>query len=416
LNREEPLRIASLAAEGLGKEQGVTALPGDQPENDQRGNEAAASVVLLAAALAALVFANSPLSPLYKYLLGIPIELRVGDFVLEGPLKEWIKEGLMAVFFLLVGLEIKWEFTEGSLTGRKQATLPFVTAAAGMAAPALIYFAVASGNPATIHGWAIPSATDIAFAIGVMGLLGRRVPAELKALLLAIAIIDDLGAILIIALFYTAEINLPALSLALIAIIGLAALNGSGAVKLRFYLVVGALLWLCLMKSGVSATLAGVMLALFIPLKGEGQSSPLHDLAKAIQWPVAFIIMPVFAFAYAGVDLGALGFGGLGEPVTAGIALGLVLGKPLGIVLAAFIAVRLGITALPEGVNWGQMIGLGFLAGIGFTMSLFIGVLAFADEGTVNLVRLGVLAGSVTAALMGAAILAYCGRRSSPSQ
>jgi NhaA family Na+:H+ antiporter len=316
------------------------------------------------------------------------------------------------VFFLLVGLEIKSEFTEGALAGRSRATLPFVTAAAGMAAPAAIYLAIAGGDPANARGWAIPSATDIAFAIGIIGLLGSRAPPGLKALLLAIAVIDDLGAILIIAIFYTAEINALALALAILATAGLALLNISGVARQWPYLAIGLLLWLCLMKSGVTATLAGVLTALFVPLKAAGsRESPLHDLADAIRWPVAFIIMPVFAFANAGVDLGALGFGGFAEPVTAGIALGLALGKPIGITLAAAIAVRLGLTALPQGVRWGQIAGMGFIAGIGFTMSLFIGVLAFADEATVNLVRLGVLSGSIAAALIGAAILAFYGRQ-----
>jgi NhaA family Na+:H+ antiporter len=372
----------------------------------QKVNEVTASIVLLAATVAALVFSNSPLAGLYKDLLAVPIQVSVGTFELSGTFKDWIKNGLMSVFFLLVGLEIKSEFTEGSLTGRKKATLPFIAAAAGMAAPAAIYLVVTSGDPALARGWAIPSATDIAFAVGIIGLLGRRVPPALKALLLAVAVIDDLGAILVIAVFYTAEINMTAIMAAGGCVAVLAFLNLINAQKQWPYLTVGFALWVFLMTSGVTATLAGVLIALFIPLKSRDGGSPLHDLADAIHWPVAFLIMPLFAFANAGVNLGALGLSGLYEPVTAGVALGLAVGKPLGITLAVFLAVRLGLTAMPYGVSWGQILGMGFIAGVGFTMSLFIGVLAFDNEATVDLVRLGVLSGSLVAGFIGAVILA----------
>ncbi len=373
----------------------------------KRIDEVAASLTLLGATAAALIFANTPLAGAYKEFLAVPIEFRVGGFELTGSVKEWIKNGLMAIFFLQVGLEIKAEFKEGALAGRDKATLPFIAAAAGMGAPALIYLLITSGDSALARGWAIPSATDIAFAVGIIGLLGARVPTTLKALLLAIAVIDDLGAILVIAVFYTAELNMTAIWLAALCVGGLAALNHFNALKQWPYLALGFVLWLCLMQSGVTATLAGVIVALFIPLRTSEGDSPLHDLADAIIWPVSFLIMPLFAFANAGVDLGALGISGLAEPVTAGIALGLAVGKPLGILIAVYLAVRLGVASLPQGVNWGQILGMGFVAGIGFTMSLFIGVLAFTDEATVDLVRLGVLAGSLVAAIAGASLLVY---------
>lgn len=377
------------------------------PRQDyQQIDEVTASIVLLAATAAALILANSPLAGAYKAFLYLPIEVRVGEFALAGSVKDWIKNGLMAVFFLLIGLEIKSEFTEGSLTGRRKATLPFVAAAAGMAVPAAIYLAIAGSDPVLARGWAIPSATDIAFAVGILGFLSRRIPPSLRALLLAIAVIDDLGAILVIALFYTADLNMTALWLAALCVGGLAALNHAGMLKQWPYIAVGFVLWLCLMKSGVTATLAGVLVALFIPLRAPDGDSPLHDLADAINWPVVFLIMPIFAFANAGVNITGSGLAGFLEPVAAGVAIGLAVGKPVGITAAIWLAVRSGIASMPKGVAWGQIVGMGFIAGIGFTMSLFIGVLAFEDEATVDLVRLGVLSGSLVASITGSIILA----------
>ncbi len=363
-------------------------------------NDVLASMVLLSATAAALIFVNSPLSGLYKDFISLPVSVRVGEFVIDDPLKNWIKNALMAVFFLLVGLELKSEFKEGVLSDRKSAILPFVGAFAGMAAPALIYLWITGADPVLVSGWAIPCATDIAFAVGIIGLLGTRVPPGLKALLLAVAVIDDLGAILVIALFYTADVNTTAIGIAAAFTAVLAWLNYQANPRIWIYMIVGVGLWLALMKSGVTATLAGVVVALFIPLR-SGEDSPLHDLADAIKWPVVFLIMPLFAFANAGVSFGEIGLSGLAEPLTLGISMGLFIGKVVGISLAIFIAVRTGLSVLPHGVNWGQIVGMSAIAGIGFTMSLFIGALAFQDPALVDQAKLGTLSGSLLAALTG---------------
>ncbi len=367
-------------------------------------NDVLASMVLLGATAAALIFVNSPLSSLYKDFITLPVSVRVGDFAIDDPLKNWIKNALMAVFFLLVGLELKSEFKEGLLSDRKSAILPFIGAFAGMAAPALVYLWITGADPALISGWAIPCATDIAFAVGIIGLLGNRVPPGLKALLLAVAVIDDLGAILVIAFFYTAGVNMTAIALAATCIAVLAWLNFQGNKRVWIYILGGVALWLCLMKSGVNATLAGVVVALFIPLR-SGDDSPLHDLADAIKWPVVFLIMPLFAFANAGVPLGTIGLSGLADPLTLGISMGLFIGKIVGISLAIYIAVKTGLSVLPYGVNWGQIVGMSAIAGIGFTMSLFIGALAFQDEALIDQAKLGTLSGSVLAALTGVILL-----------
>jgi NhaA family Na+:H+ antiporter len=311
------------------------------------------------------------------------------------------------VFFLYVGLEIKYEFRDGALSDPRRAALPFAGAAGGMAAPAAIYLAMVGGDPVLASGWAIPSATDIAFAVGIVGLLGARVPVTLKAFLLAVAVIDDIGAILIIAVFYTAEVHPWALGGAAATAALLLALNLAGVRRLAPYMLVGLVLWLFFMKSGVSATLAGVLLAFFIPLRAadaEGES-PLHLLMAKLKTSVLFIIMPVFALANAGVPLGGLGLEALAHPVTAGIALGLFIGKPVGILACVWLATRLGVARLPEGADWLGLLGIAWLAGIGFTMSLFIGVLAFETAGLLDQVRLGVLAGSTLAALAGAGVI-----------
>jgi len=363
-------------------------------------NDVLASMVLLSATAAALIFVNSPLSGLYKDFISLPVSVRVGEFAIDDPLKNWIKNALMAVFFLLVGLELKSEFKEGVLSDRKSAILPFVGAFAGMAAPAFIYLWITGADPVLVSGWAIPCATDIAFAVGIIGLLGTRVPPGLKALLLAVAVIDDLGAILVIALFYTADVNTTAIGIAAAFTAVLAWLNYQANPRIWIYMIVGVGLWLALMKSGVTATLAGVVVALFIPLR-SGEDSPLHDLADAIKWPVVFLIMPLFAFANAGVSFGEIGLSGLAEPLTLGISMGLFIGKVVGISLAIFIAVRTGLSVLPHGVNWGQIVGMSAIAGIGFTMSLFIGALAFQDPALVDQAKLGTLSGSLLAALTG---------------
>lgn len=380
--------------------------------NPQASNqEVVGAFVLMAATVAALIFANTGLAGVYKGLLNTPISLDVGGFVLADSLKNWVKNLLMAIFFLFVGLEIKAEFTEGALADRQRAMLPFAGAIGGMAAPAAIFLMIAGTNPAYVNGWAIPSATDIAFAVGVVALLGSRVPAALKAFLLAVAVIDDLGAILIIAVFYTAEISLGALGLAGLAIAALLALNLRGVTRILPYMLVGVALWLFVLQSGVNPTLAGVITALFVPMRNaEDTVHPLHDLVGKLKFSVVFLIMPIFAFANAGVPLGGLGLKDLTHPVTSGIALGLVIGKPIGITLMVYLAVRSGLARLPFNSTWPQIVGVAFIAGIGFTMSLFIGVLAFGDGELMNQVRLGVLLGSTLAALGGVLVLTFASR------
>ena len=374
--------------------------------------EVVGAFVLMAATVAALIFANTGLADVYKALLNTPISLDVGSFQLADSLKNWVKNLLMAIFFLFVGLEIKAEFAEGALSDRKRAILPFAGAIGGMAAPAAIFLALAGSNPVYVNGWAIPSATDIAFAVGVVALLGSRVPPALKAFLLAVAVIDDLGAILIIAVFYTAEISLGALALAGLAIVTLGVLNLRGVTRILPYMLVGVALWLFVLKSGVNPTLAGVITALFVPMRGADNSvHPLHDLVGKLKFSVVFLIVPIFAFANAGVPLTGLGRGDMLHPVTSGIALGLLIGKPIGITLLVYSAVRSGLARLPDKSTWLQVVGVAFIAGIGFTMSLFIGVLAFGDGELMNKVRLGVLLGSTLAALGGIAVLIVAARK-----
>jgi Na+:H+ antiporter, NhaA family len=385
--------------------------------------EIKASFVLLGATVFALILANSGAAGLYKSTLETPIAFTVGGWDLTGPLKDWIKNALMAVFFLYIGLEIKYEFREGSLSDPRRAVLPFAGAAGGMALPAAIYLLIVAGNPAFTAGWAIPAATDIAFAVGVVGLLGARIPATLKAFLLAVAVIDDVGAILIIALFYTAEVQLWALGWAAATAAVLLAMNLAGVRRIAPYMLVGLALWVFFMESGVSATLAGVLLALFIPLKvrdrtppdtlltgNEGGHSPLHRLMAGLKFSVLFVIMPIFALANAGVPLGGLGMEQLAHPVTMGIALGLFLGKPIGILACVWLVTRIGLARLPEGADWARLLGITWIAGIGFTMSLFIGVLAFEGSGLLDQVRLGVLMGSTASALAGVAVVMLAGR------
>jgi NhaA family Na+:H+ antiporter len=373
-------------------------------------NPIVASLVLLGATIAALFAANTGLAALYKELLAVPIEVKVGTFDLADPLKNWIKNALMAVFFLGVALEIKAEFREGALSDRKAAALPLIAAAGGMAVPAAIFLIAVRFDPAYAAGWAIPSATDIAFALGVVGLLGKRVSPPLKAFLLAVAVIDDLGAIAIIAVFYTDTLHMLPLAVGAGIIGAMAAANLIGVACQWVYLGLCFALWLALARSGVSPTLAGVAAAAFVPMKAPGGGSPLHKLEYALKAPIAFFIMPLFAFANAGVSLVGIGYGVLAHPVTAGIILGLAVGKPVGIAGATWLAIRTGVARPPEGASAIQIVGAGFIAGIGFTMSLFVGSLAFPEE-LQDQVRLGVLAGSMLSASTGAAILALGGTR-----
>ena len=380
--------------------------------------EAAAGVILVIAAAIAMVWANSPAAPLYDALLALPVGIRVGDGGLVKPLVLWINDGLMAVFFLYVGLEIKREVRVGQLSSRARATLPGIAAVGGMVAPALVYALFNYDDPQRLNGWAIPAATDIAFAIGVLALAGPKVPASLRVFLLALAIMDDLGAIIIIAAFYTAQISSGALGLAAVALLALAWMNIMGVRRLAPYLLVGAFLWVCVLKSGVHATLAGVALAFAIPMTPEeagpnvsDESTPLTVLEHALHPWVTFFIMPVFALANAGVPLTGVSLGVLAEPLPLGIMLGLFVGKQAGVMLTAWLAVRTGVCAMPAGATWRQFYGVALLTGIGFTMSLFIGNLAFSSPEYAVEVRLGVLAGSIASALAGYLVLVTAPRR-----
>ena len=370
-------------------------------------HEAAGGVVMMFAAILALFVSNSPLAPHYTAFVDVPVSVRVGELALAKPLLHWVNDGLMAVFFCLVALEIKRELLVGELSTREQALLPLVAAIGGMAIPALIYVSFNVGNPAALQGWAIPTATDIAFAVAVLSLIGPSVPAALKVFLLALAIIDDLGAIVIIALFYTAKLSTLALGLAAAGIAGLMALNVRCVRNLAPYVLVGLFVWVCVLKSGIHATLAGVLVGFAIPLRGglEGEEAPLVRLEHQLHPWVAFGVLPLFGFANAGVPLAGLTFADLASTVTLGIAFGLIVGKPVGILAACWLSDRIGLARLPHGTTWVQLAGAGFLAGIGFTMSLFIGILAFDEPAYATPVRLGVLMASFVAALSGYMIL-----------
>ena len=367
-------------------------------------SEASGGIVLMLAAALALIVANSPLSETYFAALHAYL----------GPLSvsHWINDGLMAVFFLLVGLEIKREMLDGQLSTWPRRMLPGIAAAGGMAVPALVYVAINRDNAAALPGWAIPTATDIAFALGVLSLLGNRVPASLKVFLTALAIIDDLGAVVIIALFYTGGLSLAYLAAALAVIAVLVALNRMGVLSLAPYVALGLVLWVLVLKSGVHATLAGVALALTVPLRAapgiarDLDHSPLHRLEHALHGVVPFVIIPVFGFANAGVSLAGVSLANLAEPLTLGVAAGLVVGKLVGVFGSSALAIRLGLADLPARAGWTHMLGVSLLCGIGFTMSLFIGLLAFADDAALqDAVKVGILAGSLAAALLGAAVL-----------
>ncbi len=384
-----------------------------QPDSFRRGvqaffgHQAAGGVLLMAAAVLAIALDNSPLAWLYDAFLSTPVVVQVGALELKKPLLLWINDGLMAIFFFLVGLEIKREVVEGRLSNLRQAGLPVLAALGGVLVPAAIYIGINAGNPTALNGWAIPAATDIAFALGVLALMGPRVPIALKVFLLALAIIDDLGAIIIIALFYTSTLSPEALLIAAFGTAVLAYLNHRGVTRIAPYLLVGLVIWVCVLKSGVHATLAGVVIALFIPLRATNKEgkSPLLEVEHGLAPWVAFGIMPIFAFANAGISLQGLTLADLFADIPLGIAAGLFIGKQLGIMGFVWAGVRLGIARLPVGVTWLQIYGAALLAGIGFTMSLFIGTLAFADPEHAAAVRMGVLTGSLLSAVAGAIVL-----------
>ncbi|MFO1080940.1 MAG: Na+/H+ antiporter NhaA [Reyranellaceae bacterium] len=372
-------------------------------------SEAASALPLLVAALLSMALANSPYVGTLKAVLETRFGLSWGPLVLDKPLLLWINDGLMAVFFLLVGLEIKREVVEGELSRPSQVVLPVAGAIGGMLVPGLIYVAVTWGDDKALRGWAIPTATDIAFSLGVLAALGSRVPLAVKVFLTTLAIVDDLGAIVIIAAFYTSHLSLAALGSAAACIAGLALLNAFGVRRLAPFLLLGLVLWVSVLKSGVHATLAGVVLAFFIPLKGSGEPEarrPAVWLEHVLKPWSAWFIMPVFALANAGVSLAGLGLETLMQPIALGVTLGLVLGKQIGILLGAGLPIVLGLAVLPTGASWRQLYGVAILGGIGFTMSLFIGSLAFEDLAQQSQIRLGVLTGSVLSAVLGYLVLA----------
>ena len=356
----------------------------------------------------ALVVANSPLASFYFGVL----DLHVGDL----SILHWINDALMALFFLLVGLEIKREFVDGQLETWPRRILPGIAAAGGMLAPALIYLALNWSDPLTLRGWAVPTATDIAFALGVMALLGSRVPVSLKIFLTAVAIIDDLGAVAIIAAFYTSDLSFTWLGMAALTLAVLALLNRAGVEWLTLYLVLGAVLWFFVLKSGVHATLSGVALALTIPLRRsparpDDPTSPLHILEHRLSPWVAFVVLPMFGFANAGVSLSGITLSTLLSPVSLGAASGLFLGKQIGVFLSVWTAVKFDLADCPEDATWAQIYGVSLLCGIGFTMSLFIGLLAFSNSAPLeDNVKIGVLIGSILSAVVGAAILLAASR------
>ncbi|ABC62549.1 Na+/H+ antiporter NhaA [Erythrobacter litoralis] len=367
--------------------------------------ESAGGIVLMFAAVLALIFANTALADTYFSVLATEIAVTVGGGGIEKPALLWINDGLMAVFFFLVGLEVKREVLTGQLSSWKQASLPLIAAFGGIVLPALVFYGINSGTPENLSGWAIPAATDIAFALGILALLGKRVPVALKALLLAIAVIDDIAAIAIIAIFYTPGVELAMLGAAAITLLILSAFGRAKAGSSIPYIVLGIVLWYFVLKSGVHATLAGVALAMTVPLIDRKGNHMLEHMEHALHSWVAFLVVPIFALANAGVSFEGVELSALFAPLPLGIALGLIVGKQVGIFGFAWLAVKTGFAQLPSSVGWLQVWGLSLVAGIGFTMSLFIGNLAFADPAQINAVKIGVLSGSLIAALVGIAIL-----------
>ncbi|SQI42678.1 Sodium/proton antiporter nhaA [Leminorella richardii] len=369
--------------------------------------EASGGILLILAAIAAMIVANSPLQAAYEGFLHLPIAFKAGTLEISHSLAHWINDGLMAIFFLVIGLEVKKELIEGSLAGRDKAMFPVVAAIGGMVIPALLYLAFNADNEVTRSGWAIPAATDIAFALGVMALLGNRVPTSLKAFLMALAIIDDLGAIVIIALFYTKTLSGIALAGAATAIAAMVLMNRCGVGNKIAYLAVGAVLWVFMLKSGVHATLAGVITGFFIPLSGRDSSRPLDSLIHQLHPWVTFLILPLFAFANAGVSLGGVTASSLVDALPLGIMAGLVVGKPLGIFGFCWLALKVKLVSLPPSINLKLIFPVSVLCGIGFTMSIFISSLAFEGQEDALMVysRLGILLGSTLAAVLGYGML-----------
>ncbi len=368
-------------------------------------------MVLMAAAALALVAANTGAAGLYSYFIDTPVEVRIGALEIAKPLFLWVNDGLMAIFFFLVGLELKREFLEGELSRPSNIVLPVVGAVGGMVVPVAIFVFINQHEPAGMDGWAIPAATDIAFALGILTLLGNRVPISLKVFLVSLAIFDDLGAIVIIAIFYSGNLSSTALVVAATCLVALSVMNRRNVMSVSSYVFVGLIMWIAVLKSGVHATLAGVALAAFIPMRDPGKSdySPLRALEHDLHQVVAFGVLPMFAFVNAGIDLSGVGFADLMHEVPLGIAAGLFIGKQVGIFVLCFIAIKLGFARLPDGANWGGLYGVSILCGVGFTMSLFVGSLAFEnavlDPDLVFDERLGIILGSVLSGIMGYVVL-----------
>ncbi|GIC78177.1 Na+/H+ antiporter NhaA [Moritella sp. F3] len=373
--------------------------------------ESAGGIILMFSAVLAMVLANSPLQGLYALFLDTPVEIKLGGLEIAKPLLLWINDGLMAVFFFLVGLELKRELVEGELSDPRNIILPGVGAIGGMLFPALIYVYFNIDDPAALSGWAIPAATDIAFALGILSLLGSRVPVSLKIFLTSLAIFDDIGAILIIAFFYTSKISVVALIVTALCIPVLAYLNKRNVDSKALYIIVGIVMWVAMLKSGVHATLAGVILALFIPMQSKDKShSPLKKMEHGLHFVVAFVILPIFAFANAGINLSGVGLEQILHPVPMGIALGLFFGKQIGIFGLCWLAIKCKIAQMPKGMDWCSLYSTAILCGVGFTMSLFIGSLAFEETGT-NLLfdeRLGIILGSLVSGFVGFFMLKSC--------
>ena len=372
-------------------------------------HEAAPGMLLMLAAVLAIIVANIPLlKDYYQLLIDTPLTVAIGGLVIQKPLLLWVNDGLMALFFLLVGLELKREFLQGELSDRNNIIFPAIGAVGGMLVPALIYATFNYKDAGALQGWAIPAATDIAFALGILSLLGNRVPTSLKVFLTSLAIFDDLGAIIIIAIFYTSNISVLAIITCVICSIILFFMNRAEVTNKRYYVMLGVIMWVAMLKSGVHATLTGVILAMFIPLECKRTStSPLKIMEHELHSTVAFIILPVFAFCNAGIYLGGVGTDQLLHPVSLGIALGLFIGKQIGVFGLCWLAIKLGLTRLPQSMNWMSLYGVAVLCGVGFTMSLFIGSLAFAAAGNNIIVdeRLGILLGSLVSGLLGYWIL-----------
>lgn len=384
---------------------------------------AAGGILLAISAVLALIVANSSLYPYYDYILH-DITFRIGfddindtfDHEIRKPLLLWVNDGFMAIFFLLVGLEIKREVVSGELSTRSRALLPAIAAVGGMVVPALIYAYINWDNPENLRGWAIPAATDIAFALGILSLLGTRAPIRLKVLLTAIAIIDDIGAILIIAVFYTADIAFAPMVFAYAALVIMFMMNNRNVSNIAPYILVGTILWVAVLKTGVHATLAGVVTAFFIPMtcSRDKNYSPLKNLEHALHPWVAFFILPLFAFANAGVPFHDVSFKSFLDPVTLGIILGLVVGKQVGIFSLLWLSIKLGISPMIKGLSWIHLYAVSVLCGVGFTMSLFIGMLAFEDIEHQAAIRLGVLTGSIISATLGYLLIYYAPQAQDP--